>query len=840
MFSPDGLIFNDSFTLTAFNSELLGFTLPNFDYVVRNTTPITLGGANVTGAKIVLLRKSLLVEGHMNSIGTVVAVGETTDGLFEIDVTAFTNFVPDEKYIVACIHEVAGVYFSAKVLGLTLQGQNIIAHFGPLESARVRNPDRLAFGTVLIPEWAVALDGKVRTGSIFEDIDIFVRQVSTLRSIDAYVKATPEPPEPVEGDGSLQDDYNTLLDVFSYTNGSTLSVLDSTGELPPANAATFGDTYMIGGEAHVCSWRISSTLPNWYWRNIGQPFVNRSGWADMQAEYMGDAYGVDVDVDGRVIGLNLRLNNLVGFLPPTIGNLKRLKYINLFYNSLGGAVPPLPKTLEFCYLNRTSEGDTPLTTDPHENALTGSGDLHPGYRYGSAQRNLFTSLPEFEHPELMWFQCDWTKVTETLPPTLLQYSKKLKFIYFWYNYTRNATMPNLFDNMPDLRSVAAGAFSELSDAMPTFGANTQQAGKMFVGTYPSTLEQVNLRFARFRSCWWRQPGYPNLSNWTNLHTYSHNFVRALEEAPFPAYFLDGTFPSLSYINASGGGFTGVFPSYVGSLRDGNGVQVIAISGNKIGGSIPQSLWTNNRGFINMNFDDMELVSVANDMTNSHSLRNLRYANNFVKGPIINFDWYNEQERGSHPLKDWSRIRIHGNKYNFADMLWVPGAKPWELEAKPVIWYYLNRNNIIDNVDPAFNDYASHYSANFISSQFGGTMGYAQMETLLDEIYQGWAENSGLGQKRLGEPVSVETVPGGNLEFNYFENTFDHIDNQYQWQKNGENISNGGRISGATSRIVLITDLQESDAGSYALNVTNPGVPGLTLRSELATLTVEVI
>ncbi len=44
---------------------------------------------------------------------------------------------------------------------------------------------------------------------------------------------------------------------------------------------------------------------------------------------------------------------------------------------------------------------------------------------------------------------------------------------------------------------------------------------------------------------------------------------------------------------------------------------------------------------------------------------------------------------------------------------------------------------------------------------------------------------------------------------------------YQWQRNGANVTNGARISGATSNTLTIANAQWSDQGGYACRVTNP-------------------
>lgn len=65
-------------------------------------------------------------------------------------------------------------------------------------------------------------------------------------------------------------------------------------------------------------------------------------WADANNwrtdEPLGEWSGVRVDATGRVVGLDLCINNLSGPIPPEIGNLARLTHLDLYGNSLSGPI----------------------------------------------------------------------------------------------------------------------------------------------------------------------------------------------------------------------------------------------------------------------------------------------------------------------------------------------------------------------------------------------------------------------------------------------------------------------------------------------------------------------
>jgi hypothetical protein len=51
-------------------------------------------------------------------------------------------------------------------------------------------------------------------------------------------------------------------------------------------------------------------------------------------------------------------------------------------------------------------------------------------------------------------------------------------------------------------------------------------------------------------------------------------------------------------------------------------------------------------------------------------------------------------------------------------------------------------------------------------------------------------------------------------------------NVYQWRRNGAPLSNGGKVSGATTHTLVVTDMSGTEAGEYTLRITNSNAPQL--------------
>ena len=85
---------------------------------------------------------------------------------------------------------------------------------------------------------------------------------------------------------------------------------------------------------------------------------------------------------------------------------------------------------------------------------------------------------------------------------------------------------------------------------------------------------------------------------------------------------------------------------------------------------------------------------------------------------------------------------------------------------------------------------------------------------------------------LTQPVSQDVVAGANVNFNVTASGTAPVN--YQWQKAGVNLGNGGNVSGATGPMLTLASVGANDAGGYRVVVAN--VAGSS-NSTVATLTV---
>lgn len=75
-----------------------------------------------------------------------------------------------------------------------------------------------------------------------------------------------------------------------------------------------------------------------YYATNGDDWHNNENW--LSDRPLREWHGVHVDADGRVVVLSLGHNELVGTIPPELGNLSHLQYLVLGNNRISGEIPP--------------------------------------------------------------------------------------------------------------------------------------------------------------------------------------------------------------------------------------------------------------------------------------------------------------------------------------------------------------------------------------------------------------------------------------------------------------------------------------------------------------------
>jgi YD repeat-containing protein len=77
-----------------------------------------------------------------------------------------------------------------------------------------------------------------------------------------------------------------------------------------------------------------------------------------------------------------------------------------------------------------------------------------------------------------------------------------------------------------------------------------------------------------------------------------------------------------------------------------------------------------------------------------------------------------------------------------------------------------------------------------------------------------------GPDFIAQPRSVTVYPGRNVSFSASAEGYPLI-SSYQWQRNGSDVTDNDRISGATTPTLTINNVAAGDAGNYTLVATSP-------------------
>lgn len=350
----------------------------------------------------------------------------------------------------------------------------------------------------------------------------------------------------------------------------------------------------------------------------GPEWVNNKNWST-DAPIWG-WHGVTTDSNGRVTGLQLESNRLIGVIPPELGSLTELAHLELGENHLTGDIPP--------ELGKLS---SLVTLSLRQNALTGPIPHEMGNFAMLRSLDLFSNWLMGEFPpelgnlgNLYRLELADNDLRGELPAGLARF-EQLNELYFNDNGGLCAP-PSLQDWMEAIE--ANGPIC----APPSAAADADRA------------VLVALYHANGGTEWWDSRNWLTdipMRGWSGVETDSSGRVSRLDlggnnlsGAILPEL---GNLSNLTYLDLVHNDLTGPIPPELGSLAN---LTVLRLGGNKLTGALPAELG-NLTGLNDLDVSDNRLKGeMPSSLANLTKVDFLRFRDNYgLCAPLSLRDWY---------------------------------------------------------------------------------------------------------------------------------------------------------------------------------------------------------
>jgi len=526
----------------------------------------------------------------------------------------------------------------------------------------------------------------------------------------------------------------------------------------------------------------------------GDNWNNNTGW--LNGNPSNSWYGVEVDGNGRVIKLDLYNNNLEGSLPASIGNLSKLRFLSLKNNS--GIYTEIPASIANwvnaeVLLFANDQLNTPFNEPPGPPVY----NHHWGKNYNASRSKYTGTIPDVfdQMPNLRILQIGWQQHLDEAPfPSTLYQHNTLEILEL-QGTRRTGTLSDTF-NLPELRILFLG-------------------NNEFEGSLPSSLsnstKMVNLKIE-------------NSDTFDSINKLSGGIPESYTN-----------FTEIRYFYVHGQNLSGEVPAFM--IDAWVDLREIALRNNNFHGEIPSEFGDKNMIVFKMghnNFSGELHPNIAAGMQNViiFNVRHNNLSGNFPNGQMVNGEW-----------KGWrtkTRLRsfvIDHNNFTgplpdmpefVGDMsLWVghvnnfTGGIPntWEELFTPAL-RNVNTSRTFDNLQLRGNELQGVLPSWFTNENFDGSgidlkgNRWTHRDILEHGVNVSVGENHDAPQLHFGHHEEIYIGKGEKFMFDYSARV--HRTDKVQWTKNGS------PISGSENGILVIEPVSESDAGSYRLELTNSG------------------
>ncbi|CAM0877117.1 unnamed protein product [Alopecurus aequalis] len=264
--------------------------------------------------------------------------------------------------------------------------------------------------------------------------------------------------------------------------------------------------------------------------------------------------------------LNMSVNSLSGVIPPAIGNLSKLVILNFFSNNLSGTIPP-----SFANLARLalfSVRDNFL----HGNISPWLGNLTM-LTYLNMAENTFSGQVPPDLSKLIYLQyltLGVNKLYGVIPPVLCNMSS-LQLLHFGSNQLSGSLPQDMGSTLPNLRYLSV-FYNQLNGHIPASLSNI------------SVLEKIFLHGNKFQG---QIP--PNTGHHGRLKVFEVGNNELQSTGPRGWDFLTSltNCSNLVILNFQLNNLSGILPSTIANLT--LEIKNILMGGNQIAGNIPTSI-----------------------------------------------------------------------------------------------------------------------------------------------------------------------------------------------------------------------------------------------------------